>query len=1696
MTTLRSLAAVVLRRFASFGIMLATASKQAYVRRTAIIIGLILSIHPQAFGQIHYVQSTNGVSQVSASSVSASFASTTAGNTIIVAVAAAGPAISSVGDSQGNGYAQAVVSGSNAIWYAAGIKGGADTVTANFASSTGFSLIYIHEYSGLAASPLDQVSSQTGNGTAITSGAKTTTQAAELIFGYASVDYSVAASGTGFTARQIAGGNMSEDMVTTVSGSYAATFTQSKSGNWTALMATFKAPTSSGSQILAINAGGPAVSPFVADEDFSGGTTYSNTNTINTGNVTNPAPPAVYQSQRYGNFTYTIPGLTTSTSYLVRLHFAEIYWGSVASGGVGSRLFNVTINGTQVLSNFDVFKDSGGANIADIQQFTETPNSSGQIVIQFTTVTNNAFVSGIEIDAVGPCTAPTAPSSLSAAAASSTQINVTWTSSTSSCGGITYNIYRSTTNGFTPSSASLLPSGTGVTGKSYTDTYELAPSTTYYYLVEATNLGGTSPQSNQAQATTPAGPSPSGIAIDSGSTTPVGSFLADEDYSGGSPYTEPNTINTSNVTDPAPAAVYQTHRFGNFTYTIPNLTPGETYLVRLHFCEVFWTAAGDRVFNVSINGTQVLTDFDVFKDSGGQNIADIKQFAVTVPSSGTYASAISVQFITVTNNAFVSGIEIIPISTALAIDTGSTTAVSNFVADECYSGGTTIDHANTINTSDVPDAAPAAVYQTARTDNFTYTVPCAAPYLTNSDYYLIRLHFAETYWTAAGDREFNVSINGTQVLTDFDIFKAAGGQNIAVIEQFLMQPNSSGQFIIQFTSVIDNSLISGIEIDSLTTIPDFSISASPAAQIVTPGAKPTYTVTVSPLNGFTGTVSLSVSGQPSVDTPTFSPTTITGGSGSSTLTVATSSSLAYSDSTLTLTGTSGSLSHSTSVTLAVGSEANLVIQLASSLTNVATELHGVEASNPQPGDLQCVSGGASSNDCVPGISSPAVPSLNITDGPAGVTHNGPGHGEDSNSNLLPSTALPAPILLAATWDPTMANRFGTALGAEAAAYGNGLVNGPDINIARNLQNGRTFESFGEDPYLSGQIAVGEIQGIQAQNVIAESKHFVANNQETDRMVVNENINERTLRELYLPAFETTVTQGNVGAIMCAYNQVMDPVNTPPLYQGYMCSNGYLLNSILKQQWGFFGFVVSDYRATRAIPVANAVSGGLDLEMPYGLDFLASNLQPALSSGAISTNSLEDKLMRRLQTMALFNVFQNPPSTAPGPNPTLASTDDATAKAVAEAGIVLLQNKIPANGTSRLLPLNALLKAGFFTKKNIAVVGPYGGAAMTGGGGSSTVMNFLVSPVSPVTGIQNWLSNNGYTGFTVTYTPGTNYSTVQANVQAADIAIVTVGNTEFEGWDLVPYSANSSCDSSISLSGTHITPPLTDAYTCANDSISSVDQNDLITKVLGWQANTIVVVKSGTGVLMPFANSSPAAPAILEAWYPGQEDGNAVADILFGTTNPSGKLPLTFPVNASDPLPPADNSNPAEFPGQTSSGATCTRDQFESVPYNTSLDSNCTVTYSEGLLTGYRHYDANNITPQFPFGFGLSYTTFSFSNLNITPSSFTFTGDPNQTVTVTFNVTNTGSVAGAEVAQLYVAMPAGNGEPPKWLKGFQKISLNPGQTTSPEVTLTLNFRSFAYWDVTSETWKVAPGTYTIMVGDSSRNTLLTQPVTIN
>jgi beta-glucosidase len=619
---------------------------------------------------------------------------------------------------------------------------------------------------------------------------------------------------------------------------------------------------------------------------------------------------------------------------------------------------------------------------------------------------------------------------------------------------------------------------------------------------------------------------------------------------------------------------------------------------------------------------------------------------------------------------------------------------------------------------------------------------------------------------------------------------------------------------------------------------------------------------------------------------------------------------------------------------------------------------------------------------VPAIPRLGIPALLLTNGPAGVSTGG---SRDPAHQPL-ATALPAPISLAASFDVRQADAYGAIEGAETLNVGRNVIEGPTVGIARVPVNGRTFEGYGEDPYLAGQVALHDIQGIQSKGVIANVKHYVANDQETNRFGVNVDVDERTLREIYLPPFEAAVRDAHVGSVMCAYPKVNGTFN---------CENPVLLNGILKKEWGFDGFVFSDFGAVHS--TVGSANAGLDLETPTGGNFSTDKVKAALAGGSIKISTIDEKLVRRYATMIRLGLFDRAPTMTPIP----AQADGGVARHIAEEGMVLLKNE------GNLLPLskNSL--------KSIALIGD--DRARTGGGGSSHV-----KPLYTVTPSQG-LRNRAGTAVTISTDPGRTVSSAVAKAKAADVAIVMVTDAEGEGKDR---------------------PDLT----------LPNNQDALVSAVAAANPKTIVVSKTGGPVLMPWLAQ---VPAVLQAWYPGEEDGNAVADVLFGAFNPSGKLPITFPRREQD----VPANTPAQYPG---------------------VDG--TAHYSEGVFVGYRHYDAHRVTPLFPFGYGLSYTTFQYANLTVTRGT-------GASVTVEADITNTGRVTGAEIAQLYVGIPstAGVPEPPQQLAGFQKVLLRSGQTR--HITFTLDARALRHWDTASHRWRVGAGTYRLLVGGGSRDVRL-------
>ncbi|MES2391216.1 MAG: glycoside hydrolase family 3 C-terminal domain-containing protein [Acidobacteriota bacterium] len=624
---------------------------------------------------------------------------------------------------------------------------------------------------------------------------------------------------------------------------------------------------------------------------------------------------------------------------------------------------------------------------------------------------------------------------------------------------------------------------------------------------------------------------------------------------------------------------------------------------------------------------------------------------------------------------------------------------------------------------------------------------------------------------------------------------------------------------------------------------------------------------------------------------------------------------------------------------------------------------------------------------VPGIPRLGIPALRITNGPAGVSHG-------AVSPQEPATALPAPIALAASWDVDLARRYGLLAAQESRALGYDLLESPDVNIIRVPQNGRAFECFTEDPFLDSRLAVASIEGTQSIGVLANVKHYIANDQETDRRSVNGILDERTLREIYMPAFDAAIHEANVASLMCAY---------PKVNNAFSCENGPLLNDVLKKEWHFQGFVISDYGAVHS--TAPSALNGLDLEMPVG-EFFADPLKQAVQQGIVPIARIDDMLVRRYAQMIRFGLF----SPRPKPRPIDVWKNGAEARDMAEQGIVLLKN------ANNILPLDG-------TKmKTVVLIGPAASHAKDGGGGSSHVLPFYT--IEPADGVLAHTPLSSH----VNVLDGSDIASAVDAAKKADAAIIMVGDDEAEGHD-----------HSIEL---------------------PTSLNAMIEAVAHANPKTIVVLKSGSAITMPWINS---VPAVLEVWYPGQEDGNAVAAVLFGDVNPSGKLPITFPRSVKNTLA----SKPAQYPGDGH-----------------------TVQYTEGLEVGYRAYQANHVQPLFPFGFGLSYTTFSYSNLTVSAPSAAHSAE------VHFRLTNTGHRKGAEVAQLYVnfpSIPEGN-EPPRQLKGFRKITLAPGE--SRDVTIPLNTAAFSYWSAKQHAWSVQPGTYNILVGSSSEDLPLTAPITMH
>ena len=649
---------------------------------------------------------------------------------------------------------------------------------------------------------------------------------------------------------------------------------------------------------------------------------------------------------------------------------------------------------------------------------------------------------------------------------------------------------------------------------------------------------------------------------------------------------------------------------------------------------------------------------------------------------------------------------------------------------------------------------------------------------------------------------------------------------------------------------------------------------------------------------------------------------------------------------------------------------------------------------------------------IPGIARLGIPDLQMADAAVGVTR--------SAKFGRYSTPLPSGVSEASSWDLKVAREYGALIGRELRDQGYNMSLGGGVNLTREPRNGRNFEYKGEDPILAGRLVGAEMKALQEQGIIGHTKHYALNDQENGRSYVNVKAGKRAMRETDLLAFEIGIKESGLGVVMCSYNL---------LNGDYACENGYLLNDVLKTQWGFQGFVVSDWGATHS--TVRAALAGLDMEMP-GDNFFGAALKKAVETGAVPVTRINDMVHRVLRTEFAAGLFDNPPSRKV-PN---IFTGLEVAQRVAEQGSVLLKN---AGGQ---LPLAA---SGI---RSIAVIGSHADAGVPSGGGSAQVdppggnavpplhppqppwyEQVIWHPSSPLKAIRTKAP-----GAKVEYNPGTDPAAAAALAAASDVAIVFVNQPTSEGADVA----------SLSLPN---------------------DQDALVRAVASANPHTVVVLETGGAVTMPWIDQ---VSAVLAAWFPGIRGGEAIASILFGDVNPSAKLPLTFPRSEADlphpelavqPPPASDADSVPPFPG---------------APYKENKRQ-FDLEFNEGLKVGYKWYDAEGKTPLFPFGFGLSYTTYAYSDLKVTPGP---------APAVAFTLKNTGTRPGAEVAQVYVTLPAAAGEPFKRLVSWDKVRLAPGEAKT--VTLALDPHYLSIFDPDKDAWSLLPGEYKVHVGGSSRD----------
>ncbi|QNI35619.1 beta-glucosidase [Edaphobacter albus] len=646
-----------------------------------------------------------------------------------------------------------------------------------------------------------------------------------------------------------------------------------------------------------------------------------------------------------------------------------------------------------------------------------------------------------------------------------------------------------------------------------------------------------------------------------------------------------------------------------------------------------------------------------------------------------------------------------------------------------------------------------------------------------------------------------------------------------------------------------------------------------------------------------------------------------------------------------------------------------------------------------------------------GVPRLGIPNIYMSDAAYGV--------RSSGENGRYSTALPSPVGAASSWSTEAACEYGGLIGRELRAQGYNMTLGGGVNLTREPRNGRTFEYMGEDPLLAGTLVGHRIKCEQAEHVIGDIKHYALNDQETGRNIVDVHMSKRAMQESDLLAFQIGIRIGNPGAVMCSYNRIDGD---------YACENKYLLTDVLKEEWNYKGFVVSDWGGTHSTQKASAA--GLDNEQPMD-QYFGPQLKEAVESGRVPMTEIDDHAHRILRSEFLSGIVDDPIQK---------SVVDVErgfeiSQRIEEQSIVLLKNEknilpLDQTGVHNVAIIGAHADVGMISGGGSAQVDPPGGnAIMPPGQGATHWQDHIWFPTSPLKALKEKLP-----GANFTFNTGDNATSAADLARKSDIAIVFASQWTSEGMDL------------------------------PNLSLPN-HQDGLIEQVAAANPRTIVVLETGTAVTMPWLNK---VAAVVEAWYAGSRGHIALANVLTGTVNPSGKLAMTFPKSEQDLPRPVIAPLSKEDEGSGSSAVNGTARST----------SNYSVHYDEGVKVGYKWYEAEHKQPLFPFGFGLSYTSYSYSGL---------TTDSTQK-TVSFTVKNTGKRTGAEIAQIYAVLPQQAGEPFKRLVGWQRVDLSPGE--SKTISVTVDPQMLSIFDEQKNDWQLPPGRYRILAGPSSATTPLT------